>query len=176
MQDLNLNLFIYLFSLNYFIIAQNLAKISYGNELQVSTQNNITKLGKKKKKRKSGTEIQHFDFLVDCCAERERMCKEAAGFISQFPDQHVMARREICLALAASLEAQFRLGGLKHKDTTNQLLTEVLPMISQSEFQLQFSDSSCRIWWQWSKSCMEIIGMQIVFKSHHMRAICMIHS
>jgi hypothetical protein len=37
MQDLNLNLFIYLFSLNYFIIAQNLAKISYGNELQVST-------------------------------------------------------------------------------------------------------------------------------------------
>jgi hypothetical protein len=56
-------------------------------------------LGKKKKKRKKenlALRFKHFDFLVDCCAqrdtererererqrERDRRCTEAAGFIS----------------------------------------------------------------------------------------------
>jgi hypothetical protein len=76
----------------------------------------------KRKKRKSGTEIQHFDFLVDCCAERENVQRSSRlHFLvpCTHTDQHVMVRRVICLALAASLEAQFRSGGLKHKDTTN---------------------------------------------------------
>jgi hypothetical protein len=117
-------LFIYF---HYIILLLPRIWLKFLMEMSSKFQLRTTSQNWEKKRKKEKKKIWYWDstlWFLSWLLCRERMNVQRSSRLRflvpcTHTDQHVMVRRVICLALAASLEAQFRSGGLKHKDTTN---------------------------------------------------------